>query len=111
MRPNGSMARDAGASLSNVVNAVYSIVGKPCPNGFPIKEVKDYFRGRGDQTELSTWHLKETRLRFILLNLIYVDQMGSSPFDVKFKGNELHVDHIYPPARFTNKTRPRQCRC
>jgi hypothetical protein len=22
--------------------------------------------------------------------------MGSSPFDVKYKGNEPHVDHIYP---------------
>jgi hypothetical protein len=83
-------------ATDSIVNALHSFVGKQCSKGFPLKEVKDYFRGRGNQTELSKWHLGETRLRFILLNLIYVDQMGSSPFDVKFKGNEPHVDHIYP---------------
>jgi len=83
-------------ATDTIVNAVHSIVGKSCPNGFPIKEVKGYFGGRGNQTELAKMDPKETRLRFILLNLIYVDQMGSSPFDVKSKGNEPHVDHIYP---------------
>ena len=48
-------------------------------------------------------HLNETRLRFILLNLIYVDQMGGSPFDVKFKGNEPHVDHIYPKSMLRSR--------
>jgi len=47
--------------------------------------------------------MNETRLRFILLNLIYVDQMGSSPFDVKFKGNDPHVDHIYPQSMLRSK--------
>src|SRR5262249_39618302 len=73
-----------------------SIVGKQCRDGFPLSEIKKYFRGRGSQVELTRDNLTETRLRFILLNLIYVDQMGSSAFDVKFKGNEPHVDHIYP---------------
>jgi hypothetical protein len=48
-------------------------------------------------------HLNEARLRFILLNLVYVDQMGSSPFDVKFKGNDPHVDHIYPQSMLRSK--------
>ena len=47
--------------------------------------------------------MNETRLRFILLNLIYVDQLGSSPFDVKFKGNDPHVDHIYPQSMLRSK--------
>lgn len=29
--------------------------------------------------------------------------MGSSPFDVKFKGNEPHVDHIYPQSMLRSK--------
>jgi len=58
--------------------------------------VKAYFVGHGNAADLQKSHLRETRLRFIILNLVYVDQMGTSPFDVKYKGNEPHVDHIYP---------------
>jgi hypothetical protein len=85
-----SVATDA------VINRLHGIVGKACPGGFPMTEVKEFFSQRGHSTELSSWHLDQTRLRFILLNLVYVDQMGGSPFDVMFKGNEPHVDHIYP---------------
>jgi Protein of unknown function DUF262 len=80
-------------STDTVINSLHSIVGKPRASGFPLGEIKDYFRKRGNSIELKTDHLKETRLRFILLHLIYVDQMGASPFDVKFKGNVPHVDH------------------
>jgi hypothetical protein len=66
-------------------------------------EVKEYFRKRGSATELTRAHMNETRLRFILLNQVYVDQMGSSPFDVKFKGNDPHVDHIYPQSMLRSK--------
>jgi hypothetical protein len=90
-------------STDTVVNALHTIVGKVSPAGFPMSEVKEYFRKRGNATELSRHHLNETRLRFILLNQIYVDQMGSSPFDVKFKGNDPHVDHIYPQSMLRNK--------
>lgn len=83
-------------STDSVVNALHSIVGRTLPTGFPVQEVMEYFKGRGSQVELRRHHLVENRLRFILLNLLYVDQMGASPFDVKYKGNEPHVDHIYP---------------
>lgn len=83
-------------STDTTVNALHGIVGKKCPSGFPINDVKAYFVGRGSLGELKKSQLTETRLRFILLNLVYVDKMGSSPFDVKYKGNEPHVDHIYP---------------
>ena len=79
-------------STDSVVNTLHSIVSKPCPNGFPLLAIKEYFRGRGNPVDLSKSHLNETRLRFILLNLIYVDQMGGSPFNVKYKGNDPHVD-------------------
>lgn len=83
-------------STDTIVNALHSIVGKPLSSGFPIQEVLKYFQRRGNQVELRQSHIMETRLRFILLNIVYVDRMGASPFDVKYKGNEPHVDHIYP---------------
>lgn len=85
-----------GSSTDAVVNALHSLVGKICKDGFPLEDIKDHFRTRGMQTELTAADLGDKRKRFILLNLVYVDQMGSSPFDVKFKGNEPHIDHIYP---------------
>ncbi|WP_338832656.1 hypothetical protein [Bradyrhizobium sp. 27S5] len=86
-----------------VVNALHTIVGKPSEGSFPMTEVKEYFRKRGSATELTRAHMNETRLRFILLNQVYVDQMGTSPFDVKFKGNDPHVDHIYPQSMLRSK--------
>lgn len=86
-----------------VINGLHSVVGKASPGGFPMQEVKDYFIVRGYPTELQKGHLEQTRLRFLLLNLVYVDQMGSSPFDVKYKGNEPHVDHIYPRHALSTK--------
>ncbi|MGC8507881.1 MAG: DUF262 domain-containing protein [Thiomonas sp.] len=86
-----------------VINGLHSVVGQPCPGGFPMQAVKDYFAGRGYPTELASGHLEQTRLRFLLLNLVYVDQMGASPFDVKYKGNEPHIDHIYPRHALSTK--------
>ena len=90
-------------STNTVINTLHAIVGKPSTSGFLLAGIKDYFRKRGSATELQRNYLNETRLRFILLNIIYVDQMGSSPFDVKFKGNDPHVDHIYPQSMLRSK--------
>ncbi|WP_423680327.1 GmrSD restriction endonuclease domain-containing protein [Undibacterium sp. WLHG33] len=86
-----------------VINGLHSAVGQACPGGFPMQEIKDYFVGRGYPTDLQKGHLEQTRLRFLLLNLVYVDQMGASPFDVKSKGNEPHIDHIYPRHALSTK--------
>jgi hypothetical protein len=90
-------------ATDSVVNTLHSVLGKKCPSGFPMAEVKEHFGARGYATELQRSHLEQTRLRFILLNLVYVDQMGTSPFDVKFKGNEPHIDHIYPRHALVTK--------
>lgn len=86
----------------SVINALHGILGKACPTGFPLDEVKQYFERRGLRTELVRDNLQETRLRFILLNLIYVNETGASPFDVAFKGNDPHIDHIYPQHGLRN---------
>lgn len=83
-------------STDSVINGLHSILGIASPAGFPMAEVKNFFRSRGNKTELHPTDLNTSRLRYILLNLVYVDQMGGSPFDVRFKGNEPHIDHIYP---------------
>jgi hypothetical protein len=83
-----------------VLNAVHSIVGRVCSDGFPLAELKAYFGGsRGYAVELQPEHLQDIRLRFIILNLIYVQQFGISPFNVAFKGNEPQIDHIYPQSQ------------
>lgn len=86
-----------------VINGLHGVVGRQWPTGFPMLDLKEYFELRGYTTEIQAGHLEQTRLRFLLLNLVYVDQMGSSPFDVKYKGNEPHIDHIYPRHALTTK--------
>ena len=92
-----------GAQTDNVVNAMHNRVGKPLSTGFPLVAIKEYFReSRKAETELQLDHLLNMRLRFIILNLIYVERFGASPFNVCFKGNEPHVDHIYPQSPLKN---------
>jgi hypothetical protein len=90
-------------STDKVINGLHSVVGQACLGGFPMAQIKEYFRTRGYQTELAKVNLEQNRLRFLLLNLVYVDQMGTSPFDVKYKGNEPHIDHIYPKHGLSTK--------
>lgn len=79
------------------LNALHGIVGKPLSGAFPLTAIKAYFSSsRAAQTELSSGNLGDSRLRPLLLNVVYFDRWGPSPFDVAFKGHEPHVDHIYP---------------
>ena len=90
-------------STDSIVDALHNIVGKKWEGGFPLEEIKAYFQGRGMVTDLSRQNLFDSRARAILLNMIYVDRHGTSPFDVKYKGNDPHVDHIYPQYALRNK--------
>lgn len=93
-----------GAQTDNVVNALHNRLGKPLADGFPLLEVNEYFsKSRNADVELKLEHLLNMRLRFIVLNLIYVEKLGESPFDVAFKGNEPHIDHIYPQSSLRSK--------
>lgn len=77
---------------------MHSRVGKPLGGIFPLMDINEYFTSRKTECKLKRDHLLNMRLRFIVLNLIYVDQFGESPFDVRFEGNSPHVDHIYPQS-------------
>lgn len=88
----------------SVLNTLHGIVGKPGLNVFPLDDVKKFFRqSRGESVELEKVHMDENRLRSILLNIVYADRWGTSPFSVAFKGNEPHVDHIYPQHMLRTK--------
>jgi len=86
-------------STDTLINSLHAIVGKVSSKGFPLNDIKDYVRsGRKSDVDLQRAHLSQSRLRSILLNLLYVEKMGKTPFNVKFKGNEPHIDHIYPQS-------------
>jgi hypothetical protein len=93
-----------GSQTDNIVNALHNRLGKHLATGFPIAEVKEYFsKSRNAAVELNHDHLLDMRLRYIVLNMIYVERFGASPFDVCFKGNEPHIDHIYPKSGLASK--------
>lgn len=86
------------AQTDAVINGLHRHVGKQQSSGFPLTEIISYFNERKATTVLVFEHLKETRLRFILLNIIYVEKFGNNPFDVRYSGNEPQIDHIYPKS-------------
>ena len=84
------------SGTDSLLATLHGIVGKPLRDGFPIQEVKTFIRRRAP-VELEPDQMS-MRDRYILLNLVYVEAHGSSPFDVRYKGNEPQVDHIYPQS-------------
>ena len=87
-----------GASTDTLINALHSILGKPLHGVFPIEDVKAYFSKAGHDVVLTREHLQNARLRNILLSIIYVEEFGASPFQVRFKDNLPHIDHIFPKS-------------
>lgn len=83
-------------STDTILNSLHTLVGKDYGGVFPLAQIKDYFAHRGYRVELQVSHLLESRLRALILNIVYCDRWGNSPFDIKYKGNEPHIDHIYP---------------
>lgn len=63
----------------------------------------DYFKQGSSAVEITDRHLTDNRLRSILLSVVYVERWGTSPFNVRFKGNEPHVDHIYPQSMLRSR--------
>ena len=86
-----------GARGDPTLNALYRIIADTRMHDFPLESIKEYFQNsRRFSVELSPYHLDNKTVRPLLLNIVYLDTFGGSPFDVAFKGNEPHVDHIYP---------------
>jgi hypothetical protein len=92
-----------GARTDSVINTVHGIVGKPVDGGFPLEAIKVQFTKNRREVTLAKSHMQDAGLRSILLNLVYVESFGSSPFNVSYKENEPHVDHIYPQSLLRTK--------
>lgn len=90
-----------GAQTDSTIDVVHNIVGKRLSGKFPLVEVKNHF-AKKRQVELREDDLINSRIRFILLNLVYVEKFGNSPFNVRYQGNEPHIDHIYPQSTLRN---------
>jgi hypothetical protein len=71
----------------------------PASSSFPLASLKGYFAGRGKDTDLDLADLADMKLRYIILNLLYVKNFGVSPFDVRYHRNEPQIDHIYPKSK------------
>lgn len=93
-----------GSRTDNLINVMHGINNKAQGANFPLAEIKSYFgSSRQLDTELKPKHLTDIRIRYIILNLIYVERFGASPFNVRYKGNEPHIDHIYPQSALRNQ--------
>jgi hypothetical protein len=70
---------------------------------FPQDELATFFGRRGLKTQIDEETLHRATLRHIILDLVYTDQTGGSAFNARFRGNQPHVDHIYPKYGLVNK--------
>lgn len=84
------------------LNTLHRVISRANGDAFPLADIVASFSARYD-THLNAGHLSASRLRTILLNLLYVETFGTSPFNVRFKGNEPHADHIYPQSPLRTK--------
>lgn len=66
---------------------------------FPLEEIKSFFAGYRRDVELTPANVGGSRVRAMLLNLVYREKFGTSLFESHFSGNAPHIDHIYPRAR------------
>lgn len=86
------------AQTDTILEALHKIIEKN-PGAFPLQDLQDYFKKQNKKTSLSLADLEDAKLRYIILNMIYVERLGHSPFNVSYKGNEPHIDHIYPKSK------------
>jgi len=89
------------ARTDQLLEVIHGILAGNAAKPFPMGPIKKYFVDQGKDSSLASGHLLEPRLRFIILNMLYVNQQGYSAFDVSFKGNEPHIDHIFPKSKLT----------
>jgi hypothetical protein len=88
------------ARTDQILNSIHGIFKRNLTSDFPLDEIKKYFKIEVYKEDtLKADHLRDARLRYIFLNMIYVEYTGTSPFNVAFKMNEPHIDHIYPKSK------------
>ena len=82
---------------------MHGLIGKTLSEGVHLEQTKEYFaESRRVTTELTPDNMN-MRLRYIILNLVYVEKFGTNPFNIRYKGNEPHIDHIYPQSMLKSR--------
>jgi hypothetical protein len=89
------------SQTDQVLNSCHRIIESEDSSEFPLGKLKSYFKALGKSVILDGATL-DMRLRYIILNMIYVYVFNQSPFNVGYKGNEPHIDHIYPKSKLIN---------
>jgi len=87
-----------GASTDQLLSGLHAKILSS--NGvFPLEEIKTFFTGYRRDVELTAENLGGSRVRAMVLNLVYREKFNASLFESQFPGNAPHIDHIYPRAR------------
>ncbi len=87
-----------GASTDQILTSLHNKL--VAANGvFPLEDIKTFFAGYRREVELTASNVGGSRVRTMVLNLVYREKFGTSLYESQFAGNAPHVDHIYPRAR------------
>jgi Protein of unknown function DUF262 len=87
-----------GASTDQLLSSLH---GKVSLSGgvFPLEDIKAFFAGYRRDVDLNLKNIGGSRIRAMVLNLVYCEKFDTSLFESQFPGNAPHIDHIYPRAR------------
>lgn len=91
-----------GAYTDRTLDALHRRLKEAGSRAFPLAAIKLHFTSARD-VELRQVHASDSRLRLMLLNLIYASEFHRSPSDFRSKDNAPHVDHIYPQSLLRNR--------
>ena len=87
-----------GRGTDSVIDRFHGIMGKPGLLSFPLEHATSAMTELGYAGILSGYHYNSSKLRPLILNLVYVEKFGASAFEVRYKDNEPQVDHIFPQS-------------
>jgi hypothetical protein len=87
-----------GASTDQLLGGLHTRI-VACAGSFPLEDIKLFFAGYRREVELNANNVGGSRVRAMVLNLVYREKFDASPYETHFAGNAPHIDHIYPRAR------------
>lgn len=87
-----------GHGTDSVIDRFHSFVSQPKLPRFPLEDITTSMTNLGYSGKLSNHHYASSKLRPLILNLVYVERFGASPFQVRSKHNEPQIDHIFPQS-------------
>ena len=94
-----------GASTDQLLAGLHTKI-VASPGVFPLEEIKAFFTGYRRDVELTADNIGGSRIRAMILNMVYREKFAASLFDAQFAGNAPHIDHIYPRARLKSLNLP-----